>query len=224
METDTFRAIAELDDLGVERVLYAGDPVKQVCPGVRFDFSNLGWADGHYGQVSNDTWIDEGALRGDDFGPDGGIQTLGKRIGMKEPKIEEGIGSHACALITFDLDEIRAAGDLAEKPLIFKCDRAGINDCYLGRGSVHMAVLVCDRRQVLQAIVDGQAARVTEQAGVWSIASPIGAPLCGDGRFANFQARLSAGARYLILAVTDAGDNIAADAAVWSGARLEVSK
>jgi hypothetical protein len=224
VRTDEFRAVAEVGDLGIDRVLLGGDALKQICPGVRFDFANLGWGPGHYGQISNDTWTDYGVLPGADFGPDGGIQTLGQRIGMKEPKIEEGIGSHASALVTFNLDEIRAAGDLGASKLVFRCDRAGINDSFAGAGSVHMAVLAGNRRGVLGAIVDGEPAQVVEKAGVWSIDSAIGSPIAGNGRFVKFEMPLTAECQFLTLAVTQAEGGNGCDAAVWSGARLEASK
>ncbi|HEY1785843.1 MAG TPA: FecR domain-containing protein [Pirellulales bacterium] len=224
VRTDEFRAVAEVGDLGVDRVLLGGDALKQISSGVRFDFSNLGWGPGHYGQISNDTWTDYGVLPGADFGPDGGIQTLGQRIGMKEPKIEDGIGSHASALVTFNLDEIRLAGDLGDRPLVFRCDRAGINDSFAGAGSVHMAVLAGDRRGVTRAIVDGEPAQVAEKAGVWSIRSAIGASIGGNGRFVKFELPLAAEVKFLTLAVTQADGGNGCDAAVWSGARLEAAR
>ncbi len=152
MDSDYFRARAEPESLGVERVFYAGRPVKEIAPGVNFDARNLGWQDIAYagGRLTNDAWADAHHFA-DENGTRGGIRTQGRPMGYNEPRIEEGIGQHANALITFDLDEIRAAGGLAGRALEFRCDRAGINDACLketggSSGSVHMVVLVSGAR------------------------------------------------------------------------------
>ncbi len=223
MRSDTFRAIAEVDDLGIDRVLYAGDAVKQICPGVRFDFANLGWEDLQFGQISNGTWSD---LTGNQGGLElrGAIRTRGERTPDDPAVSEEGIGSHANSLITFDLAEIRAAGKLQARGLRFVCDRAGLNDSAFAAvaGSAHVLVLASDRQAVLAAVLDGQPAQLVQHAGIWSIRSAVGALLRGDGRFVAVRLAIPPQARYLTLAASSAGDGNGFDQAVWSGARLEV--
>jgi hypothetical protein len=221
IETDTFCATPEIDDLGVERVLHGREGLKQIAPMIWFDASNLGWEDAPLGEIGNDVW---GVIDG---GSTGGIRTRGSRVDPAEPKIEDGIGVLLNVLITFDLDEIRAAGGPQQgREFEFVCDRAGINDDCAGdeRASVQMAVLVSNSRGVQTANVNGAEARVADHKDVWSVVSPIGKPLRADGQFAQFRVKVPADARYLTLLASSAGDGGFADHAVWSGARLEVQK
>ena len=86
-----------------------------------------------------------GAITNDGWDSQGGIRTIGKSAPGNLPRTEQGIGMHANALITFDLDEIRRAGLIpADRVLKFKIDRAGLNDDVFGgsQASVHLAVIV----------------------------------------------------------------------------------
>ncbi len=230
IKTDEFRAKAENHSLGVDRVLYAGSAVKQIAPGVSFDLAKFGWEDSAYNEagVTNDAWT-SGASHADQNGAWGGIRTQGKPMGHNEPRIEEGIGQHANALITFDLDQIRAAGGLEGRALEFRCDRAGINDARIGvapdkPASVHMVAIVSTAAGVRQAFVDGRSVEVAERDRIWGVTRAIGEPLRADGRFAEFQVPLPADARWLTLLSASAGDGHFADHAVWSGARLEAKR
>ncbi len=230
IKTDEFRARAEGSSLGVDRVLYAGSPVKQIAPGVSFDAANLGWQDIAVpgGHVTNDAWTDANPFA-DEHGPRGGIRTQGKSMGFNEPRIEEGIGQHANALITFDLDAIRLAGGLAGQALEFRCDRAGINDGCIGdsRGqpaSVHMAAIVSSADGIGPVVVDGRSLEFAKRDDVWRVTQAIGEPLRADGRHVEFQVSLRADAKWLTLLSASAGDGHLGDHAVWSGARLEAAR
>ena len=63
---------------------------------IDFDFVHLGADSRAYGTVSNDAWLGEN-----------GISTRGEGYRSAEKRDEQGIGMHANALVTFDLDEIR---------------------------------------------------------------------------------------------------------------------
>ena len=84
-----------------------------IGPDIDFDFVHLG-ADGNaYGKITNDAWLDKN-----------GISTQGKAYLASGKRDEQGIGMHANALVTFDLDEIRKAGLFPQdQPFRFKVDR-----------------------------------------------------------------------------------------------------
>lgn len=219
--TDTFRASAEIDDVGVDRVLYGGDSIKQVARNLSIDLSAIGWQPGSWGNVSNDTWTDFDHPTAE-VGK-GGIRTQGKKMSDVEPRIEEGIGSHANALITFDLDEIRNAAGWKDRPLRFVCDRAGINDDTPAgsAASVNLAVLVADTETFVSVHVNGSPAAVARNQSHWYLAIPETAPIHAGGGFVSVDVAIPVTARYLTLIASSAGNGTGADHAVWSGARLE---
>ena len=107
MATDRFQAAGETIDLGVAAVRDGGLDVDfpLVDGGVWFNLVNVGGA-GHRvrGLPSNDTF------RSVDPQP---IQTQGNLVRFREAvasKLEDGIGMSANEMMTFDLDELRAAG------------------------------------------------------------------------------------------------------------------
>ncbi len=233
MQTDTFKATAEVGDLGIERVIHGGDRGRPVVvadaakpgavlitPGIALDLKPLGWQGKVFGSMTNDAW---GLFDGY---PSGGMSTRGAKIGADEPKIEEGIGMHADALVTFDLDELRAAGGLEGRELEFVCDRAGVNDDQTGirpAASLYMAVLVSSDSAIHAAVVNGNAIQVSERDGVWSFSSSVGDPMRADGKFLSFRVPVPSSAKYLTLVAASGGDGNQMDHAAWSGARLEVS-
>ena len=88
LASDEFRARAEDTSLGVNRVLYAGGPIKEIAPGITFDATNLGWQDVAVpgGHVTNDAWSDfgmfadaNGAGRHPYPGPADGLQRAANR-------------------------------------------------------------------------------------------------------------------------------------------------
>jgi hypothetical protein len=228
IESDEFRAVGEVGDLAIHRIFYGGDAAKLINPHVLFDARTLGWNGARHTSITNDAWCESADFGEEDGTPGGGgIQTLGTRIQSNVPKIEDGIGMHANALITFDLEKIRSAGKFDGRRLEFICDRAGINDNRIGKNrgaSVHMAVLLSDAVRVRTALVDGQDSQLTEKAGIWSVAAPIGKPLRADGRFCSFRIVIPPDVRYLTLLAACADEDYFADHAVWSGARLEVAE
>ena len=62
MRSDTFGATPEaLKTLGVQRVYYGGDPLKEIATGVRFNLATLGWqaGSGPDARIANDSWTHE---------------------------------------------------------------------------------------------------------------------------------------------------------------------
>ena len=135
--------------------------------------------------------------------------------------IEDGIGIHANALVTFDLDQIRTAGDFdLDQAFTFRA-RAGIGDTADTRGTLRTVVIVSgDDGDVLAGYVNGMLQSVSQSGGVWSFDSPIPGEIAGN-TFHAYDVLLSGDARYLTLAATS-GD-ISADHGVFSAARLVVA-
>jgi Protein of unknown function (DUF1553)/Protein of unknown function (DUF1549)/Planctomycete cytochrome C len=224
LSTDKFLATASDKSLGVNRVKFGWGKTTQIAPGISFDFQHLGSDTNAYGAITNDGWNTLG-----------GIRTQGKSVSQNARRMEQGIGMHANALITFDLDELRKAGLLpADQTFVFKVDRAGLNDDVLGSGArAHLAVIVAGvqkKNDVYDAIiagyVNGRKVSVTENDKTYYFNGQIPDPLKADGRFARFEVPIPAKAKYLTLVSTAAArrgeeNSISADHAVFSGARLE---
>ena len=224
--SDRFKSVASADSLGVDRIAAGWGNVAQISPGVRFHFIHIGSSSNKYGQIVNDGW-----------NTDGGIRTIGKRSRSNLGRTEQGIGMHANALITFDLDEIRKAGLLpADQAFLFKVDRAGLNDDSFGTGvaSVHTAVVLSrphSKPEVYDAIiagyVNGRKQKVEENDKQYYFAGPLPPPLKGDGKYASFDVPVPPEAKFLTLVTTGAdhpADNpINSDHSVFSGARLEMT-
>ena len=144
---------------------------------------------------------------------------------------------HANALITFDLDKLRAAGlMLADQQFVFRADRAGLNDDTFGNGgtSTHLAVIVSRPHRkadvydgIIAGYVNGEPVKTAENDRVYYFAGQIPAPLKSDGRFAKFEVLIPSDAKYLTLVSTGAGgpgeNTISSDHSVFSGARLELN-
>lgn len=226
--SDTFQAAGETIDLGVAAVLDGGldVDVRLAEDGVVFNLANVGGGGPRVrGLPGNDCYRSTHpvAIRttGEDFGGSGPLQ-----------KIEEGIGMCTNELLTFDLDELRKAGELGDREMRFVVDRAGINDRdsedpnapYRNIAKVNVVVLVTTEDGVLSAHVNGEHFNVDEHGGVFSVAVDIGSPprpLRYDGHFASFDVAIPQNARYLTLATTMVGSEDC-DHAVFSGARLEL--
>jgi hypothetical protein len=141
---------------------------------------------------------------------------------------------HANALITFDLNEIRRAGLIpASETMVFRVDRAGINDDSLGSGaSVHLAVIVSKPQSkpsefdsIISATLDGAPAPLEENDAVYSFAGAMPAAIEADGKFVSFEVTVPPDARSLTLVATgaqisDTENTISSDHAVFSNARL----
>jgi hypothetical protein len=130
MLTDKYQSAAETIDLGVAAVHDGGldVDVSLAEDGVLFNFSNVGGGAAKVnGLPANDTYRSSIGIP---------IRTTGKHFtfDIKDvylapvPKIEEGVGTSANELLTFDLQELRAAGRLNGRVMRFVSDRAGIND------------------------------------------------------------------------------------------------
>ena len=173
MHSDTFGAGADMNDLGVDRVIAGGKAVQEIAPDISFDFTTVGWESYGLPQVVNDAWRLD-----DNLDNSRGIRVTGAILNTAG-RLEDGICQTGNTLITFHLDDFRAAGNLQGKSFEFISERVGINDHWVSetRASIHLAVLVSTATGVRQAFVDGEPAAVVEQNGCWSIASPIGKPL-----------------------------------------------
>ena len=223
LATDKFQATANADRLGVDRVTLGWGTETRIAPDVQFDFSKLGSSSHSYGAVINDAWFTEG-----------GISTRGSRQGSNK-KAEQGIGMHANALVTFDLDEIRRAGLMStDQKFVFKVDRAGINDDAFGSGaSVHLAVVVSRPHRdkavmdgILSAHVNGQKMEIDFNDFTYYVAGKLPDVICADGRFVEFDVPIPTEAKHLTLVACGAGEPaenpISSDHAVFSGVRLEM--
>jgi len=225
LASDPFRSTATAQSLGVALVRQGWGTSTSIASGIDFNFESLGSDDRAHGAVTNDGWDTTG-----------GIRTLGRGASGKLERTEQGVGMHANALVTFDLNEIRQAGLIpADRVLSLRIDRAGLNDDVFGSSapSVHMAVIVSRPHRndsefdaILGAWVNGEPVKVSENDQSYSIAGPIPAPIKADGRFFTLDVPLPLDARYVTLVVTGAAmegeDNpINSDHAVFSGVCLE---
>lgn len=222
--SDVFKTPATENSLGVVKVAHGWGKSTAVAEGIRIDFSEIGSDKHEHGRVVNDAWSDEG-----------GISTTGKKTGAGIGRTEQGIGMHANALITFDLDEIRRSGLLPQGlPLSLKVDRAGINDDSLGSGAdVNFAVVLTKphtKRSEYDAIVgawlNGQPARVVENDTLYHFKPNGTAAVKSDGKFVTFNVPVPPQAHYLTIVATGARSSetentISSDHAVLSGIRLE---
>ena len=226
VSSDRFKSVADAGSLGVDRINYGWGNVAEISKGVRFHFIHIGSSSHKHGQIVNDGW-----------NTDGGIRTIGKRSPGNLKRTEQGIGMHANALITFDLDEIRKAGLLpADQAFLFKVDRAGINDEMFGQSvsSIHTAVILSkphDKPEVYDAViagyVNGRKQKVVENDKQYYFGGELPEPLKADGKFVSFNVPVPPEAKFLTLVTTGADhpdDNpINSDHAVFSGARLEMT-
>ncbi|MDB5346729.1 MAG: hypothetical protein JWP89_5106 [Schlesneria sp.] len=222
--TDKFGAAASDKSLGVDRVVQGWGKQTRIAAGLDFEFTQLGSDGSTHGGVINDGWD-----------ASGGIRTLGQGFPSNAKRTEQGIGMHANALITFDLEQLRQAGLLpADQRFIFRADRAGLNDDTFGNGgsSAHLAVIVSRPHHktdvydgIIAGYVNGQQVQIAENDRVYYFSGAIPAPLKADGKFATFAVPVPADAKYLTLVSTGAGgpgeNTISSDHAVFSGARLE---
>lgn len=228
MATDNYQAAGETIDLGVATVHDGGLDVDVPLAedGVVFNFANVGGGGPKVnGLPGNDAYRSSRSIP---------IRTTGIDFPIPSPreKIEEGIGMCTNELITFDLDELRQAGQLGDVPMRFVVDRAGINDRddedlqapYRSLARVHTIAIVSSADHVLAAYVNGLECSVVERSGVFSVAhgsNPLPRPLRYNGEFAAYDVAIPPGARFLTLATTMLGDEDC-DHAVFSGARLEL--
>ena len=223
VKTDRFSAVAKADRLGVDRVVQGWGEVAKIAPDVQFHFGKLGSSSHSYGSIVNDGWEAGGAIR-----------TEGKHFSSAK-RVEQGIGMHSNALVTFDLDEIRKAGLMPpDQKFRFKVDRAGINDdAVSSQGSAHLAAIVSRPHKdkavsdaILAAQVNGKPVEIDVNDFTYYFSGDPGKPIRANGRFASFDIPIPAEAKHLTLVTTGAGepdDNpINSDHAVFSGVRLEL--
>lgn len=223
---DKFGAAASAKSLGVDRVVQGWGKETAIASGIQFDFTQLGSDGSSHGGVINDGWD-----------ATGGIRTLGQSFPSNARRTEQGIGMHANALITFDLDALRQAGLLpADQRFVFRADRAGLNDDTFGGSgpSAHLAAIVSRPHRkkdvydgILAGYINGKSVQVAENDRMYYFSGTIPPHLKADGVFATFEVPIPADAKYLTLvstgAGTGAGDNtINSDHTVFSGARLEL--
>ena len=226
LSIDKFAAAASDKSLAVDRVVQGWGKQTQIAADIHFDFTQLGSDGNTHGGVINDGWD-----------ATGGIRTLGQPFPSNAGRTEQGIGMHANALITFNVNELRQAGLLpADQRFVFRADRAGLNDDTFGSGgpSAHLAVIVSRPHRkkdvydgIIAGYVNGHPVNVAENDRVYYFGGAIPIPLKADGVFAKFEVPIPADAKYLTLVSTGAGmgpggNTINSDHTVFSGARLEL--
>ena len=223
VSSDPFRATVTANSLGVHRIAQGWGGSTEIADGIQFDFMSIGSNALKHGQITNDGWSS-----------DGGIRTQGSKCASSIGRTEQGIGMHANALMTLDLDEIRRSGLIpASDSMMFQVDRAGINDDAFGSGSsVHIAVVVSKPHQkqsafdaIIAGYLDGQLATIAENDMVYYFDGKLPPPLKADGKFVSFEVPVPPEARYLTIATTgaqisDTENTISSDHAVLSNARL----
>lgn len=219
LATDTYKASAGTDDLGVDTVQAGNLNVAQSLNsgGVMFNFTSAGGgvnsSDGLVNDAIGGGVGSRGPLRLD--GPAGYPTSASWEI-----KIEDGIGIHANRFVTFDLDEIRTAGGLGNSAFRFT-SIAGLNDSSTIGNGIHALVLLSDDSGVIAGYIDGQLVNVTFSAGEWSFTGTVPA-LIGPGssvRSNLFDIIISRDVRYLTLAGTG-GSDITADHVAFVDANL----
>lgn len=215
IESDTYQAVASTSDLGLYAVAAGGlDGDLIIAPGVSFNFVNVGGGGGQAGSPSNDTWRSVST---------NGIRTTGVSGSIPSVKIEDGVGTTANNMLTFDLEELRAAGGFAATSGYFSA-RAGLNDTAgANQGRTRVVAIISDANgSVLAGYVNGHRVEVNNVGGVWSFSGPFPASLQGVGnpRLSQFAFPVPGEASYLTLASTSDG-SINSDHAVFSGASFE---
>lgn len=224
MATDSFQAAAETIDLGVAAVRDGGLDVDFMvaAEGIKLNLANVGGGGpATNGLPANDTFRSISPV---------GIRTTGIAFDIEDPvwhrKIEDGIGMSANEMLTFDLEEIRAAGQLGDANMRFVVDRAGISDSVPHIGDARFVVVVSTHNQVISSHINGHEEPLTKSGGVYRFADTKGPKfreLKTDGKYVSFDVDLPLEARYLTLATT-MGYTTSCDHSVFSGARLEVER
>jgi hypothetical protein len=216
--SDTYAEDAEATDMGVETVLVGGLNAASVAiaPGINFNFANVGGGADSFTPIQNDSAYFTAVIR-----------TTGTAMNANTqpgdiPDEEQGIGMHANALITFNLDEIRTAGAFDAGTLLSFTGEGGLNDDTNANSSVRSIALVSDGTGVLAGYINGQAVAVTQDGGGnYVFSGTVPAELTGVGNAPAFDVPLAPGARFLTLAMTS-GLSIDSDQAVFSMAQLNV--
>lgn len=225
MLTDSYQAAGETVDLGVAAVRDGGLDVDFPLfdAGPQFNLVNVGGGGPRVrGLPSNDTYRSTHAEA---------IRTMGELYDREDAyltKVEDGIGMCTNEMLTFDLQEIRDAGQLGKVPMRLKVDRAGINDRYKNRehipGGVRFVVILSNRSKVVGAYVNGEHYPIQRKAGVYSFdlrEKKAPRPIQRRRGYVAFDVPVPPDVTHLTLATTMCGleDD---DHAVFSGARLEI--
>ncbi|QDT68938.1 hypothetical protein MalM25_18640 [Planctomycetes bacterium MalM25] len=225
--TDTFQSAAEIVDLGVAAVHdgHLDADLLIAESGVRINLSNVGGGGPKVkGLPANDAYRSTSAV---------GIRTTGREFLENElgQRCEEGVGMSANEMLTFDLDEIRKAGQLEDRIMTFVSDRVGINDReppatpHPLMASARFIVLVSSTDTILAGYIDGDLYPVhmtSDEVYTFDLsAHKLPRIIRRDGTFTSFDVPLPREARYLTLA-TCMHDVEHDDHSVFSGARLEI--
>ena len=109
MRTDTFGAEADVNDLGIDRVVSGGGPVQTIGPTLQFDLTNLGWQGFGWPSIANDS----GTINPQ--GRPSGIRVSGVSMNKDLPRIDDGFCQTGNARITFNLDDLRAPDACRER-------------------------------------------------------------------------------------------------------------
>jgi hypothetical protein len=223
VSTDTYGASAETTDLGIAAFgTNLGDHAGAgtvIAPGVSFNFGNVGGADDSNGEpvINDSTYKSVG-------GQPVPISTTGIQCcGNPAPEIEEGIGIHANKFVTFDLDEIRAAGGFSTDTPFFFSGKGAVNDSAIGSAAQFYTVaLVSDvTNGVTRGYIQGILTPL-QNPGVQEFADSVPPTLSGTGTLsATFSFSIPGSVRYLTLASTSFG-SISSDHAVFADVGITV--
>ena len=144
----------------------------------------------------------------------------GQTVKTANIKIDEGIGMHANALVTFDVAEIcEKNGWDSSARLAFTCSKAGMND--EGVGTIDQVILVSDAdHNILGSYVNGKYAPMTRAAdGTYSFESAPTTHI-GSTKLYDVDLLLPEGTKYLTLATT--ASNISSAHGVFGQAHLRL--
>lgn len=210
--TDTYGAQADTGDLGVEVAQLGGLEIPvAIAPGVFFDFANAGGNFQSFSPILNDAAYTNGTSFGS-------IRTTNVPDSnfYDGQKVEDGIGMHANAFVTFDLNDLRAAGGTDFGQFT---GEGGINDDGAA-GVARAIVLVSDATSVLAGYINGQQVDVGESGGVYSFTGTVPGELVGT-QTAQFTVPLNSSAAYLTLVTTSGADH-GSDQTVFSEPQLSL--
>lgn len=222
MASDSYGAGASVTDLGIAiRTVGGLGGNSLVAPGITFATASAGGANSAPGSIpGNDRVFANGHSMA--------VSIAGIYQALPQPpggKITDGIGMWGDQLLSFSLDEIRAAGGYdADQGFAFN-SRAGLNDFAGEGGSLKLAFLVSDSSGVLFGMVNGVAVDVAESAGVWSFTGGQPGALTSAGqRLVDFNVFVPGNAKYITLISLSQGDGIGEDHGVWGNASLTPSR
>ncbi|MEQ1825436.1 MAG: LamG-like jellyroll fold domain-containing protein, partial [Pirellula sp.] len=224
--TDAYADAVDANNVGVDKIVQGGASSFSLTSAtigtVNFNFSSIGWTGATQGTISNDAVVSTQTSNVPVPISTQKYENSSNQVNLNA-EIEEGLSISSNSALTFDLDEIRAAGDLSSTELLrFVADRVGPNDALpVGSIQVHAVVIVGDASGVLTGFVNGVPVAVTQTSGTFQFTGTIPSPLVRE-TFTRFNVPIPANAKFVTLAAVKPSGSIAGDDLAWSGARLEI--